>query len=294
MSVTSRIDRDVPSRRLLAALAVQGGRPAPGDLVGALASAVDDVVVPALGVEGLHWRTTIVKRTDDLERRPPPFLPGREWSAAAAVGPELFESVSAEGVVSDRSALPPDPRQSPVRALAHVPTGGRGPATIAVSMHEWALVGGYVGREIAQALSRWLLGAAERLGAQTGYVTLDFVDAWDGMSAWEQAVQAPPAQRDVSRTVWGYGWGTLLSSSHAAAIGGVGALSAVPGARLLEGPGGRVWVRLGDDPAAVTPKQVAALRIALTPVLPTGFRTLAESEQAAQDPFSLPPPPFVL
>jgi hypothetical protein len=53
-------------------------------------------------------------------------------------------------------------------------------------------------------------------------------------------------------------------------------------------------VRLGDDPAAVTRQQVAALRTALTPVLPTGFRTFAEFEHAAPDPFAEPPPPFVL
>ena len=55
-----------------------------------------------------------------------------------------------------------------------------------------------------------------------------------------------------------------------------------------------MWVRLGDDPAAVTRPQVAALRVTLTPVLPIGLRTVAEFERAVPAPFEVPPPPFLL
>jgi hypothetical protein len=292
--VTGGDQSDERPRRLLAALAIQGARPASADLVGALTTAVDEIVLPGLGADELMWHTAIVTRTDDLERRPPPILIGREWARAGAVPDDLFESVAVAGLVPGRSTLPPDPKESPVHAVARVPTGGRGPVTIAVSVHEWALAGGRVGPDVARAVSRWLLGTAERLDAETGYVTLDFVDAHDGTSAWEQVVQASPSQRDVSRTVWGYGWGTLLSASHVSAVGGASALSAVPGANVLVGPGGRMWVRLGDDPAAVTRPQVAALRMTLTPVLPTGLRTLAEFERAVLAPFEVPLPPFLI
>ena len=45
---------------------------------------------------------------------------------------------------------------------------------------------------------------------------------------------------------------------------------------VLVGPGNRVLVRFGEDPAGVTAEQPAAPRDVLLPVLPAGSRTLAE------------------
>ena len=62
-----------------------------------------------------------------------------------------------------------------------------------------------------------------------------------------------PADRDFGRCLWGYGWGTLLSVAQTDAVGGSDRLREVPRVELLQGPGGHVWERLGDDPASVAP-----------------------------------------
>ncbi len=95
-------------------------------------------------------------------------------------------------------------------------------------------------------------------------------------SAWEIVAQVSPAHRDFVRYVWGYGWGTLLSAAQTDAVGGVERLRELPGAVLLQGPQGHLWVSLGDDPATVAPGSVEALRGVLAPVLPTGFQTVEE------------------
>ena len=99
----------------------------------------------------------------------------------------------------------------------------------------------------------------------------------------------PPGERDFARRLWGYGWGTLLSPALAEAVGGTAALGAVPGAGLLTGPGGQVWVQLGDDPAAVEPSAVAILRETLAPVLPTGARTVADYQAPSGNPYEVRP-----
>lgn len=58
---------------------------------------------------------------------------------------------------------------------------------------------------------------------------------------------------------------------------------------LQDGPGGRLVIRLGDDPAEVTPDQVVALREALQPVLPVGFASLAEFSAHIDDPHVVTP-----
>jgi hypothetical protein len=286
-------DADVAARprRLLGAVAVQAARPSAADLVSALRRAVEDVVVPALAVD-LVWSTTVITRHVDLDRGTVPSRPGLDWAGAADPGTSL-EAVYLLGRVAGVPAFPPDPRGEPVHALLQRGAERR-PATLAVSVHEWALDGGQAATSVLQAAARWLLSTAEQLRAETGYVAVDLADSWDAASAWELAVQAPPAHRDVTRTVWGYGWGTLLSAQHAEAGGGIDALAAVPGADVRAGPDGRVWVRLGADPASVSPEQVAALRTVLTPVLPTGLRRLENYLHPKPDPYADPPVPYLL
>lgn len=278
-------------RRLLGAVAVQAARPSAADLVGALRRAVEDVVVPALAVD-LVWSMTVITRHDDLERGTVPRRPGLDWAGPAEPGAAL-EAVYLLGAVAGVPVFPPDPRAGPVHALLRLGPPGR-PATLAVSVHEWALEGGRAATSVLQATVRWLLTTAEQLRAETGYIALDLADSWDAASAWELAVQAPPAHRDVTRTVWGYGWGTLLSARHVEAVGGIDALAAVPGADVRAGPDGRVFVRLGADPAGVSPDQITALRTVLTPVLPTGFRRLEDFLHPAPDPYADPPLPYLL
>ncbi|QWZ09245.1 hypothetical protein KRR39_05515 [Nocardioides panacis] len=167
--------------------------------------------------------------------------------------------------------LPPDPTVNPVNAVARLLPGR--PATVAWSVHGWAVRDW---SSFVRAATAWLLDAATSLDAESGYVTLDVVDAVQPESAWEIVAQVSPADRDFERTVWGYGWGTLLSAAHADAVGGSDRLLEVPGAELLQGPGGHVWVRLGDDPASVDPDSVVVLRRVLAPVLPVGRRTVEQ------------------
>jgi hypothetical protein len=68
--------------------------------------------------------------------------------------------------------------------------------------------------------------------------------------------------------MWGEGWGTLLNVAHLDKIGGVEALTAVPGSRVRDLPGGSVWVTLGDDPASVAQASMRALHEVLLPALP--------------------------
>jgi hypothetical protein len=286
-------DADVAARprRLLGAVAVQAAQPSVTDLVGALRRAVEDVVVPALAVD-LEWSTTVITRHDDLERGTVPNRPGLDWAGAAEPGAAL-DAVYLLGAVAGVPVFPPDPRAGPMHALLSLGPPGR-PATLAVSVHEWALHGGRAATSVLQAAARWLLSTAEQLRAETGYIALDLADSWDAASAWELAVQAPPAHRDVTRTVWGYGWGTLLAAQHAEAVGGIDALGAVPGADVRAGPDGQVWVRLGADPSSVSPDQITALRTVLAPVLPTGFRRLEDYFHPEPDPYTDPPLPYLL
>jgi hypothetical protein len=185
--------------------------------------------------------------------------------------------------------LPPDPTVNPVNAVARLLPGR--PATIAWSVHRWAVRDWAAFQPAAVA---WLLDAATWLDAASGYVTLDVVDAVQPESAWEIVARVSPADRDFERTVWGYGWGTLLSAAQADAVGGSAQLREVPGAEVLQGPGSHVWVRLGDDPASVDPDSVVALRRILASVLPVGRRTVEEYFAPRSNPYETPPTPYVV
>ena len=161
-------------------------------------------------------------------------------------GREL-ESGSVEGRRRDVPAtLPPDPSADPVHALVRGLAGR--PGTLAWSVQEWVVrdLG-----EHAVATERWLLAVAERLGADSGFVTLDVVRAQDGASPWEHVVGQPPSWRDFRRHAWSLGWATLLGPGQAAAVGD-DALDrlrdAVPGAVVHRVAGGGVRIGSGRIP----------------------------------------------
>lgn len=264
------MDYDLP-RRLLVGVALPAPPADPRAAVAALARAVEEVVMPAMFVE-LDWRTTIITPADDLEHGQGFQASGRDWDALLRAA-ALLESGGVAGLRQDvpHDLLPPDRTVNPVNAVVRLLPGR--PARLAWSVHRWAV------RDWAAfvpAAARWLLETASALEAGSGFVTLDVLDALGDYSAWEIVAQVSPAHRDFVRYVWGYGWGTLLSAAHTDAVGGVERLRELPGAVLLQGPQGHLWVSLGDDPATVAPDSVEALRGVLAPVLPTGFQTVEE------------------
>jgi hypothetical protein len=282
------MDTELP-QRLLVAVALERPPADPRAAVDALARAVEEVVVPAMFVD-LDWRTTVITPADDLERGGGRQAAGRWWDLLHGAAGRL-ESGGIAGLRQDvpHDLLPPDPTVNPVNAVARLLPGR--PATLAWSVHRWAV------RDWASfvpAAVGWLLDAATSLGAGSGYVTLDVVDAGQHESAWEVVAQVSPAASDFERAVWGYGWGTLLSAEQADAVGGSDRLRQVPGAELLQGPGGHLWVRLSDDPATVDPASVATLRRVLAPVLQVGRRTVEEYVAPRSNPFESPALPYVV
>lgn len=280
------MDTELP-QRLLVGVALERPPTDPRAAVDALARAVEDVVLPAMFVD-LDWRTTVVTPADDLEWGAGRQTRGRDWDAVRAAAPGL-ESGGVAGLRQDvpHDLLPPDPTVNPVNAVARLLPGR--PATLAWSVHRWAV------RDWASfvpAAARWLLDTAPALGAGSGFVTLDVVDAVQPDSAWEVVAQVSPTDRDFARCLWGYGWGTLLSPAQADAV--VDGLQNVPGALLRRGPEGHLWVRLGDDPATVDLASVAELRRVLAPVLPVGARTVGEYFAPRSNPYETPPLPYVV
>lgn len=117
---------------------------------------------------------------------------------------------------------------------------------------------------------------------------LDRVSADDDFSPWERAVGFSPGYRDVTDTVWGYGWGTLLGTSHVAALGGIQSLQRLPWARAEQRAGGRVWLTLTREISALDQDAMRSLREILAPVLPVGSRTYQEYLNSPPEPGVLP------
>ena len=263
------MSQDLP-RRLLVATGVQDPPDDTTQVVEALRVAVEEVVVPGIGLE-LDWETYLVTPADDLERGIGRRSRGRDWDLLLG-GASRLEVGSLVGRRAGASpTLPPDLTASPVSVRASVLPGR--PATLAWSVHEWAVVDWPA---FVQQASTWLLTRADALGLGSGWIGLDVADAADPVSPWEAAVGVSPGERDLERYLWGYGWGTLLSATHAELVGGAQALASLPGAEVRTGPGGRVWLRLGPDPRNLDRAQVRVLRDLLHPVLPAGIRTVEE------------------
>ena len=271
--------------RLLVALAMRRPPADPGVAIEALRAGIEDVVLPATFVD-FDWHTSVITPADDLEGDTTGLrTPSRDWERLRVAAAELESGgVGAHRQDVPRDLLPPELTANPINATARLLPAR--PATLAWSVQRWAV------RDwpaFCRAATRWLLETGERLGADSGFVTHDVVDAVQPLSAWEVVTRVTPAERDFARQLWGYGWGTLLSATLAEAVGGAAALGSVPGASVLVGPGGQVWVRLGDDPAEVDPGAVAALRAVLAPVLPVGRRTVEEYAAPPESPYEVRP-----
>lgn len=270
-----------PEVALFGGVAVQSHRPAEADVIAVLRDGVERVVQYSMGID-LSWFTSAIRLDDDLESGQPGVTGGEglDWDfvrsrEGALVGVTLGARATA--------LLPYHwhPKLRVVTVHARFPRfvswAGRevGGLRIGLSMHRWAMYGGEDLRRVTGPLTDWLLAAADALGAETGYVTLDTVDAQNDFSPWERVTGCSPAARDVTSTLWGYGWGTLLSPVHLDRIGGFERLEGM-GARVRAVPGGRVWVTLNDDIATLDPSAVAALREVLRPALPVGDQTVEE------------------
>lgn len=149
-------------------------------------------------------------------------------------------------------------------AWASEPVGG---LVVRVAMSRWALYGGGERLDwLAGALTGWVVNAAAALDADCGFVSLGADSLTYNVSPWESAHTLVPEYRNLERWLWGFGWGTLLGPRHLAAVGGPDALRTVSD-RVHEVPGGRVWVDLGADPAAVPEEKLIALEHVLSPAL---------------------------
>ncbi|GEK21769.1 hypothetical protein [Cellulomonas xylanilytica] len=265
-------------------VAVQSGRPSDQDVVAVLRDGVEHVVASCLGVD-LTWTTTAVVASDDLSTGNADIgRPGLDWAFALGRGEPLL-AVTLSATATALEGYDWHPRWLPVTVRATMPVdvphgrGDGGGLVVGLSMHRWALYGG--GDDlvrVADVLTPWLLDSADRLDADAGYATLDRVTAEDAESPWERVTGCLPALRDVTRTLWGYGWGTLLSPVHVDAVGGRVVLDSLrevlPAVVVRDVGGGRTWLTLGPDPAAVTPQDVATLRSVLAPALPRGSRSV--------------------
>ncbi|WP_421742669.1 hypothetical protein [Cellulomonas sp.] len=268
-------------------VAVQSSQPSDEAAVAVLRDGLERVVEQCIGID-LSWTTTAVVASDDLSSEDTDIgRPGTDWEFALGRG-EPLRSVTLTGMATALEGYDWHPKWLPVTLHARMPVsvahgrGDGGGLVVGLSMHRWAMYGG--GEDlvrVADLLTPWLLDAADRLGADTGYATLDQVTAEDDQSPWERVTRCVPSLRDVTRTVWGYGWGTLLSPVHVEAVGGPDALRGVlPTVELRDAGSGRTWLTLGPDPAAVRPEEIQALRAVLAPALPVGSRTVEEWDRS--------------
>ncbi len=266
------VDRDLV---LLGGLAVQSRRPTDAEVVGVVRAGVERVVQPSMGID-LTWGTFAAWPGDDLG-------PGRsdtarsslDWefvAAKAQQAPLESLSVGAQSTAMKEAfdANPDFDVYDPHVDVAQVavdlpptvaPVGG---VTMAVQMSTWALRAGSASDPTA--LVSWLLESADALDVNSGFVVLGRPPTGGALtSPYEAWAGTLVTERDLTRHVWGYGWGTLLSAGHVAALGGVARLRAVGDVTPVGR--GRSWVTIGADPAAVDLPALARLRAVLAPVL---------------------------
>jgi len=230
-----------------------------------------ELVTSWIGVP-VTWTTTAVVAEDDPWGRDFDVMrPGLDWGFVARAGTP--SSVTLTAVATQLAAHPTHPyhRVAEVHAAYPAQVDGRdvGRMLVAASARQWALYTGTDGPWFAAGLGPWVLAAADAIGADSGFANLG--DGWATyeQSAWERHAGVPAASEPG--LLWGYGWGTLLSPGHLAAVGGAGALAAalgdVPGAQLHERVGGQVWLTLGDDPTDVPDEALRTLHATLLPAL---------------------------
>lgn len=265
---------------LFGGVATRGLRPT-ADVVAVLRDGVEQVAARTMGIE-LTWTTSAITASDDLQSESADTgRSGLDWEFV--LGREgVLSSVALIGQATALLAHPSHPRATVAMAAARLMGGN---LTVGLSLHRWAMYGG--GEDLSRScgiVSDWLLRSAQVLDADTGYLTLDRVEAGELESPWERATGRSPALRDVGTDLWGHGWGTLLSPAHLDRVGGVDALAASGLGDVVRLPGGRVWFTLHGGVEDVTRDDVAALRKVLLPALPVGPRSLEEYRLLVEDP----------
>ncbi|MBD8058233.1 hypothetical protein IC607_04520 [Cellulomonas sp. JH27-2] len=289
--------------RLFGGVAVQSHRPADAAVVGVLRSGVEDVVRATMHMD-LTWGTFAATAADDLgSRRSTTGRNRLDWRFIEAKGRERrLESVAlgAQSTTMKQAfdANPDFDLYDPhvdvavveARFPADVPYRDEavGGVTAGVLMSTWALGDSSTSwSDAVGALSEWVVRSAEELGADCGFVVCGRLPASGNLtSPYEIWTQTHVADRDLARHLWGYGWGTLLSAHHVAAVGGIARLESVGAVRLVGG--GHVWLTVGGDPAAVDLAALARLRAVLAPVL-RGYAEVSPDEEPGPE-WYLPQP----
>jgi len=251
-----------------------GGLLAPGKVdretaLPVLRAAVE-MVLGWVGVE-LTWSTFVDVVEDGVGNpRADGGRAGLDWAFVAAK-PGTARWIQLEGVCTQLAGAFGHPNRRVVQISAYFPTYSKshghdvGRMAVGVSVQQWALYGS--GEDMpwfTPALERWMLGSAAALGAEGGFAILDRMHGSGLESPWERHAYA---YAEPGSGVWGYGWGTLLGPAHLERIGGLQSVTALPGSRVRDLPEGRVWVTLGDDPAAVPDEVMLALHEVLLPAL---------------------------
>lgn len=247
-----------------------------------------DVAQRALGIE-LNWGTFANVQVEDLPKRPSDAQLARHFGsdgldfefverrwAAGAPSSAVFTAESSV-MRADWESNPDPDRYNPAIYVGEVRANYPTPVEwasqpisgfrVSVALSRWALYGrGQTLHWLAGALTSWAVNTAAAIDADCGFVALGNGSLKSEDSAWEAQQKLSPGLRDLRKFLWGFGWGTLLGPQHVTAVGGVEPLRTVA-ARVVELPGDRVWVDLGDDPAAVAPEQLVELEQVLDPVL---------------------------
>ncbi|ABS04319.1 hypothetical protein [Kineococcus radiotolerans] len=291
-------------RQLLAAVALPPETATPAQLALLLTDALRNALAPHLHPTVTDWTEYHLRTSDDLAGRRPPARGEYDTDLETALS-ALERATAGEELLGPTADLRAD-RLEDVAVSAQRPGRSTDPetfwndrlqacldlrgATLSISVPQ-ALLREHDATAPAHALAEWICRAGVEHHVLTGYLTLDeHVSASNTSSAWEIAVGAPWWERDLRRTLWGYGWGVLLRPAHLEVIGGLPALRALlsvlpAGGRVRENRDGSVWLQLSADIRTMTWQDVATTRGLLLPVLPRGEQSVEEYYASAQLPF---------
>ena len=219
-------------RSVRGGMGFQSRVPSAPEVVAALREGVERVLVPAVSQLGkrLRWGVLVLRGDDDLDRPGVGYSPGLDWAAVEAAGdvpgraPASSIAVFAE--LTDPAPWPPDMRWTPVRTSALFLSRAGAPLTVELAVQHWA-VGGRTAH-VAGELRDWAPDAAATLGADTGYVTLDFGSVGSGVGALEHLTGVLSGRRRFTDRLWDYGWWVLLNPAHLARMGGMRRATPLP------------------------------------------------------------------
>lgn len=268
------VDRREHDRSLWVCLTLPEAREA-ADLVAALRSAYDDVVLPHLEAPCVSWTMSRISRADDLEapRRPSRAATTLDWEAAANMtDPEV---IGVAGGLPADSAIAGSAGYV-VHLRLRFPSTGREldgtarpiPAFLGFRVMQAAMPGGRVSPSLQTTLLDWFHRATEQLGAANGFITVDVVAEPLGATPHEQSAGVLHFWVEPHTELRGYAWGNLLGPQHVQAVGGLDALAACGNLHALSG--GRVFLSLTDNVNDVPSEALQRLRDVLAPVLPQG------------------------